>query len=51
MACPDNSTSLNISIFIVMVPKSDGEALKKSIEDGKKGQLLMFTVSSNSLLP
>lgn len=43
MACPDNSTSLNISIFIVMVPKSDGEALKKSIEDGKKVELLLYS--------
>ncbi|RXH73077.1 hypothetical protein DVH24_012761 [Malus domestica] len=33
-----------------MVPKSDGEALKKSVEDGKKGQVLIFTVSPNSLL-
>ncbi|XP_050143025.1 signal peptide peptidase-like 5 isoform X1 [Malus sylvestris] len=43
MACPDNSTSLNISIFVVMVPKSDGEALKKSIEDGKKVELLLYS--------
>lgn len=37
MACPEDSTSLNISIFVVMIPKSNGEALKKSIQDGKKG--------------
>ncbi|TQD89338.1 hypothetical protein C1H46_025104 [Malus baccata] len=43
MGCPDNSTSLNISIFVVMVPKSDGEALKKSIEDGKKVELLLYS--------
>ncbi|CAB4294210.1 unnamed protein product [Prunus armeniaca] len=38
MACPEDSTSLNISIFVVMIPKSNGEALKKSIQDGKKGK-------------
>ncbi|CAB4263635.1 unnamed protein product [Prunus armeniaca] len=43
MACPEDSTSLNISIFVVMIPKSNGEALKKSIQDGKKVELLLYS--------
>lgn len=36
MGCPENGT-LDVSIFVAMIQKSDGEHLKKSVEDGKKG--------------
>lgn len=37
MICSENETALNISIPVVMIPKSGGEALNKSIASGKKG--------------
>lgn len=36
MGCPDNHT-FDLSIFAAMIEKTDGEYLKKSVEDGNKG--------------
>lgn len=38
MVCPENATTLNISIPTVMIPKSGGEKLNDSLSSGKKGQ-------------
>ncbi|XP_050374604.1 signal peptide peptidase-like 5 [Argentina anserina] len=42
MGCPDNHT-LNVSIYVAMVTKSDGEDLKKSVEGGKKVEILFYS--------
>lgn len=38
MVCPENSTALNISIPVVMIPKSGGETLNNSIAVGRRGK-------------
>lgn len=43
MICSENETALNISIPVVMIPKSGGEALNKSIASGKKVELLLYS--------
>nr|DAD24076.1 TPA_asm: hypothetical protein HUJ06_025539 [Nelumbo nucifera] len=43
MVCSDNDTSLNITIPIVMIPKSGGDAIKKSMVDGGKVELLLYS--------
>jgi hypothetical protein len=40
MVCSDNDTALNLSIPVVMIPKSAGEALNKSMASGHKGKPL-----------
>ncbi|KAK9932746.1 hypothetical protein M0R45_019970 [Rubus argutus] len=42
MGCPENGT-LDVSIFVAMIQKSDGENLKKSVEDGNKVELLLYS--------
>ncbi|KAM5569919.1 hypothetical protein ABKV19_017103 [Rosa sericea] len=42
MGCPENGT-LDVSIFVAMIQKSDGEHLKKSVEDGNKVELLLYS--------
>ncbi|XP_004296701.1 PREDICTED: signal peptide peptidase-like 3 [Fragaria vesca subsp. vesca] len=42
MGCPDNRT-FDLSIFAAMIEKSDGEYLKKSVEDGNKVELLLYS--------
>ncbi|PRQ38041.1 putative mannosyl-oligosaccharide 1,2-alpha-mannosidase [Rosa chinensis] len=42
MGCPANGT-LDVSIFVAMIQKSDGEHLKKSVEDGNKVELLLYS--------
>ena len=37
MICSDNDTAVNISIPVVMIPKSGGVALNKSMATGKRG--------------
>ena len=44
MVCSDNDTIVNISIPVVMIPKSGGDTLNKSIAYGKKGEFLKFIV-------
>lgn len=44
MVCPENSTALNISIPVVMIPKSGGDTLNNSIASGKRGK---FTVPNS----
>ena len=39
MVCSENDTSLNISIPVVMIPKSAGDAVNKSMEE-KRGKHL-----------
>lgn len=43
MVCSDNGTAVNISIPVVMIPKSGGEALNNSIAHGQKGEGLKFS--------
>ena len=38
MVCSEKDTALNISIPVVMLPKSSGETITKSITDGKRGE-------------
>ncbi|RVW14191.1 Signal peptide peptidase-like 2 [Vitis vinifera] len=38
MVCSENDTIVNITIPVVMIPKSGGDTLSKSIADGKKEQ-------------
>ncbi len=42
MVCSDNDTIVNISIPVVMIPKSGGDTLNKSIAYGKKVELLLY---------
>ncbi|GMY32220.1 signal peptide peptidase-like 5 [Fagus crenata] len=42
MVCSDNDTALNLSIPVVMIPKSAGEALNKSMASGHKVELLLY---------
>ncbi|CAK9313748.1 unnamed protein product [Citrullus colocynthis] len=42
MVCSEKDTSLNISIPVVMLPKSSGDALNKLITDGKRVKLLLY---------
>lgn len=37
MVCSENDTSINITIPVVMIPKSAGEELTKSLATGAKG--------------
>lgn len=38
MGCPENDTALNITIPVVMVSKSGGEEINKSMAGGEKGR-------------
>lgn len=42
MVCSENDTSLNISIPVLMIPKSRGDALNKSMADKQRGVVLDF---------
>ncbi|XP_011656474.1 signal peptide peptidase-like 5 isoform X2 [Cucumis sativus] len=42
MVCSEKDTALNISIPVVMLPKSSGDALSKLITDGKSVKLLLY---------
>ncbi|KAG7025296.1 Signal peptide peptidase-like 5 [Cucurbita argyrosperma subsp. argyrosperma] len=42
MVCSEKDTALNISIPVVMLPKSSGETITKSITDGKRVELLLY---------
>ncbi|KAL5997259.1 hypothetical protein ACLOJK_008189 [Asimina triloba] len=42
MVCTDNDTSLNISIPVVMIPKTAGQAIKKSLDIGERVELLLY---------
>ncbi|TYK01648.1 signal peptide peptidase-like 5 isoform X2 [Cucumis melo var. makuwa] len=42
MVCSEKDTALNISIPVVMLPKSSGDALNKLITDGKSVKLLLY---------
>ncbi|XP_043711871.1 signal peptide peptidase-like 2 [Telopea speciosissima] len=46
MTCYGNDTSLNITIPVVMIPKSSGEAIKKLFEAGRKVELLLYSPDS-----
>lgn len=37
MVCTDNDTSLNVTIPVVMIPKSAGEQFKDSLDNGGRG--------------
>ncbi|XP_015887060.2 signal peptide peptidase-like 5 [Ziziphus jujuba] len=43
MVCPENATTLNISIPTVMIPKSGGEKLNDSLSSGKKVEVAMYS--------
>ncbi|KAL2485423.1 Signal peptide peptidase-like 3 [Abeliophyllum distichum] len=43
MGCPGNDTTLNITIPVVMVSKSGGEELNKSMTGGAKVELLLYS--------
>lgn len=47
MVCTENDTSLNITIPVVMIPKSAGESMKDSLSSGGRGELYVHTLSSN----
>ncbi|XP_024954181.2 signal peptide peptidase-like 2 isoform X2 [Citrus sinensis] len=42
MVCSENDTALNISIPVLMIPKSRGDALNKSIADKQRVELLLY---------
>ncbi|KAJ4967823.1 hypothetical protein NE237_014524 [Protea cynaroides] len=46
MSCYSNDTSLNVTIPVVMIPKSSGEAIKKLFEAGRKVELLLYSPDS-----
>ncbi|KAF6133973.1 hypothetical protein GIB67_040737 [Kingdonia uniflora] len=43
MVCSENDTSLDITIPVVMIPKSGGEIIRKSVEAGGKVEILLFS--------
>ncbi|KAF5176392.1 Signal peptide peptidase-like [Thalictrum thalictroides] len=43
MICSQNDTSLKIMIPVVMIPKSGGEAIRKSMDAGKKMEILLYS--------
>ncbi|XP_022846416.1 signal peptide peptidase-like 3 [Olea europaea var. sylvestris] len=43
MGCPENDTALNITIPVVMVSKSGGEEINKSMAGGEKVELLLYS--------
>ncbi|XXG41453.1 hypothetical protein AAC387_Pa01g1904 [Persea americana] len=43
MVCTENDTSLNITIPVVMIPKSAGESMKDSLSTGGKVELLLYS--------
>lgn len=45
MVCSDNDTTLNITIPVVMIPKSGGEAINKSMVHGGVGEFI-YSVKS-----
>ena len=46
MGCEKGSSAQDISIPVVLIPKSGGQYLNKSIVDGEKGEHWFFTVLS-----
>ncbi|KAJ4723033.1 Signal peptide peptidase-like [Melia azedarach] len=42
MVCSENDTSLNISIPVVLIPKSRGDALNKSLVEQQRVELLLY---------
>jgi len=40
MGCMEKDTSLNVSIPVLMISKSSGDALNKSMVDNKNGEPL-----------
>ncbi|OAY84471.1 Signal peptide peptidase-like 2, partial [Ananas comosus] len=46
MVCTESDIPVNISISVVMMPKSDGEDIQKSLESGEKGKLQRFLFTS-----
>ncbi|XP_042475890.1 signal peptide peptidase-like 2 isoform X2 [Macadamia integrifolia] len=46
MPCYGNDTSLNVTIPVVLIPKSSGEAVKKLFEAGRKVELLLYSPDS-----
>ncbi|KAB1213403.1 Signal peptide peptidase-like 2 [Morella rubra] len=44
MVCSDNGTAVNISIPVVMIPKSGGEALNNSLAHGQKDAYFMEVI-------
>jgi hypothetical protein len=50
MVCSDNDTAQNVSIPVVMISKSGGEALNKSMADGQKCESLNYLFLSNFVI-
>ena len=46
MVCSENDTSLNISIPVVMIPKSEGDAVNKSMADKHGKHVSSYDMSS-----
>ncbi|CAA7026484.1 unnamed protein product [Microthlaspi erraticum] len=46
MACTEQDTSLNLSIPVLIITTSSGDALKKSISQNKKVELLLYSPKS-----
>jgi len=46
MGCEKGTSAQDISIPVVLIPKSGGQSLNKSIVDGQKGEHCFFTVFS-----
>ena len=44
MGCSKNDTDLNIRIPVVMIQRSGGDILNKSMGDGKTGKLLTLRI-------
>lgn len=40
MGCPENDTSLDITIPVVLMSKSDGDNIKKYLDSGGRGAFL-----------
>ncbi|XP_026666440.2 signal peptide peptidase-like 2 isoform X2 [Phoenix dactylifera] len=43
MVCNENDTSLNVTIPVVMIPKSAGENLRKSFDNGERVEVLLYS--------
>ncbi|KAJ4766166.1 signal peptide peptidase [Rhynchospora pubera] len=43
MVCSENDTSINVTIPVVMIPKSAGENLTKSLSNGARVEILLYS--------
>uniref|UniRef100_A0A6I9RJV9 Signal peptide peptidase-like 2 n=2 Tax=Elaeis guineensis var. tenera TaxID=51953 RepID=A0A6I9RJV9_ELAGV len=51
MGCPENDTSLDITIPVVLMSKSDGENIKKSLDSGGRVDIQLYSPNRPAIDP